>query len=372
MTEIGVASRPGPGRAGEARALARRLGRSPLGVAGGVMLAGLYAGALLAPFVAPYGERSSDRSRLYQPPQALRWVDAAGRFHLRPFVHPLRPAVGRFGYVEDRSRVLPVRLFVRGESYRWLGLVPGDRHLVGVEAPERVYLLGGDGFGRDVLSRLVFGAQVSLTVGLLGIAVSFVIGMLLGGISGYYGGAVDALLMRASELLLSIPGLYLILALRSVFPDDLPSRQVYLGIVGILALLGWASLARVIRGLVLSLREQDFVSAAVALGAEPLSVIVRHILPNTLSFAIVAATLAVPGYILGEVVLSFLGVGIQEPSASWGNMLNQARSLTTLRSFPWLLYGPGAAIFLTVMSWNFLGDALRDALDPRERSWGRA
>ena len=178
--------------------------------------------------------------------------------------------------------------------------------------------------------------------------------------------------MRLTELLLSIPSLYLIIALRAVFPMDLPSHQVYLGIVAILAFIGWAGLARVIRGLVLSMRKSDYVTAAEALGFGRLRVIARHVLPNTMSYVIVAATLSIPGYILGEVVLSFLGVGVQEPSASWGNMLNQARSIRALTSFPWLLFVPGTAIFLTVMAFNFLGDGLRDALDPRRVSGGRA
>src|SRR5262249_9672928 len=186
-----------------------------------------------------------------------------------------------------------------------------------------------------------------------GIAISFTIGLLLGGVSGYFGGWVDALIMRSTELLLTIPGLYLIVALRTIFPSDLPSQQIYLGIVAILAFIGWAALARLIRGIVLSIRTQEYVLAAQALGMGRLRIIARHILPNTLSFVIVAATIAVPGYILGEVFLSFLGVGVQEPSASWGNMLNQARSLRVLTSFPWLLWAPGTAIFLTVMAFDF-------------------
>ncbi len=350
----------------------RQMRRSPAALAGGCFLALLYGIALFGPFFAPYSQEASDRSRFYQPPQPLRWVDAGGRFHPNPFVHPMVPAAGGgFEYDEDRTRVVPIRWFVRGEPYRWLGVIPGDRHLFGVEGPGRVCLLGADGLGRDVLSRLVYGGQISLTVGLVGIAISFTLGLLLGGVSGYFGGWVDNLIMRFTELLLSIPGLYLILALRSVFPDSLPSQVVYLGIVAILAFIGWASLARVIRGLVLSLRTSEYVTAAEALGASRLRVIVRHILPNTMSFVIVAATLSVPGYILGEVVLSFLGVGVQEPSASWGNMLQQARSVRTMDSFPWLLWAPGTAIFLTVMAYNFLGDGLRDALDPRGVTGGR-
>jgi peptide/nickel transport system permease protein len=212
---------------------------------------------------------------------------------------------------------------------------------------------------------------VSLSIGLVGIAISFTLGMLLGGIAGYWGGRVDDGLMRLTELLLSIPGLYLLLGLRAVFPADLPSGRVYLAIVAILALLGWAGLARVIRGMVLSLRRAEFVTAAEALGMSRLRVLVRHILPNTLSFVIVAATIAVPGYILGEVVLSFIGLGVQEPAASWGNMLAQARSERMLISFPWMLVAPGAAILVTVMAFNLFGDGLRDALDPRASAGAR-
>ena len=269
-------------------------------------------------------------------------------------------------YVEDRGHPVEILALVRGERYRLLGLIPWDRHLYGSAPGEPpVFLLGADAFGRDEVSRLLFGAQVSLSVGLVGIALSFSLGMLLGGLSGYLGGWVDALIMRSSELLLAIPGLYLILALRALFPIQLPSQQVYLAIVAILALIGWAGLARVIRGMVMAIRRADYVIAAEALGLGRWRVLVRHILPNTVSYVIVAATLAVPGYILAEVFLSFLGVGVQEPAASWGNMLNQARGLRVLDSFPWLLYAPGAAIFVTVLAFNALGDGLRDALDPR-------
>ena len=343
----------------------RRFRLSRAGSTGAAILGLLYAIALFGGFVAPYTQESADRERFFQPPQRLHWIDETGRFHLVPFTRPMQPGDGAFAYTEDLTRRLPLRFLVRGEAYRWLGVVRTDRHLFGVEPPGRVLLLGADGFGRDVLSRLIYGSQISLTVGLVGIAISFTIGMLLGGISGYFGGWVDAFLMRFCELLLSIPGIYLILALRSVFPPDLPSPMVYLGIVAILALVGWASLARVVRGLVLSLRHSEFVVAAEALGMSRLRILVRHILPNTLSFVVVAATLSIPGYLLGEIVLSFLGVGVQEPSASWGNMLIQARSLRVLSSFPWLLYAPGAAIVLTVMAYNFVGDGLRDALDPR-------
>src|SRR6266545_1513210 len=349
----------------------RQFRKSPLGLAGGALLVVFYAIALFAPFLAPYAQETMDRERFYHPPQALHFRDAEGRLHL-PFVHPTVLEDARnFLFRPDRARREPPRLFVRGEPYRLFGVIPADRHLYGVDPPGRVFLLGADPFGRDVLTRLLYGAQISLTVGLVGIAISFTLGLLLGGISGYFGGWVDNLVMRGTELLLSIPGLYLIIALRAVFPVDLPSQQVYLAIVAILAFIGWAGLARVIRGMVLSIRRQEFVVAAEALGMSRLRIIARHVLPNTISFVIVAATISIPGYILGEVFLSFLGVGVQEPSASWGNMLNQARSLRALTSFPWLLWAPGIAIFLTVMAFNFFGDGLRDALDPRRVLGGK-
>jgi len=351
----------------------RQIQKSPTAIAGGALLVVFYLCAALAPFLAPYAQEEMDRQSYYHPPEGLHWRDASGKFHLVPFVYATTlDDPGAFHYADDRARPYPVRMFARGAPYTLLGVIRSDRHLFGVQPPGRVYVLGTDSFGRDVLWRLLYGAQISLTVGIVGIAISFTIGLLLGGISGYFGGFIDTAIMRTTELLLSIPSLYLIIALRAVFPIDLPSQQVYLGIVVILAFIGWAGLARVIRGLVLSIRRNEYVTAAEALGMSRLRIIARHILPNTLTFVIVAATLSVPGYILGEVVLSFLGVGVQEPSASWGNMLNQARGVRALTSFPWLLYVPGTAIFLTVMAFNFLGDGLRDALDPRRVSGGKS
>ncbi len=342
MNEAAVTAHPPQS---PARIFWRHFRRNPTALTGAALLVFLYGAATLAPFVAPYPEDEMDRvvyeSRLIDPARQI--------------------------YREDRERPVPLRFLVRGAPYRLLGVLPTDRHLFGADAPARVNLLGTDAAGRDELSRLLFGGQVSLTVGLVGIAISFTLGLLLGGVSGYVGGWLDALIMRFGELLLTIPGLYLLLALRAAIPLDLPSRQVYLTIVAILGLIGWAALARVIRGLVLSIRRQDYVTAAEALGMGRWRILVRHILPNTASFVIVAATVSVPGYILGEVVLSFLGVGVQEPAASWGNMLTQpARSLSVMTAFPWLVYAPGLAIFLTVMAFNLFGDGLRDALDPRQ------
>jgi len=354
------------------RVFRRQMRRSPLAIAGGGVLALFYLLALFAPFIAPYTQEEMDRDRYFHPPQAIHWSGPDG-LRARPFVYDTTlEDAGAFHYVEKDTAIRPVRFLVRGGSYALFGVIPTNVHLFGVDAPGRIYLFGTDSFGRDVFSRLLFGGQISLTVGLIGILISFTLGLLLGGVSGYLGGVSDTVIMRGTELLLSIPSLYLIIALRNVIPIDLPSQQVYLGIVAILAFIGWASLARVIRGLVLTIRKNEFVTAAEALGYSRFRIITRHILPNTMSYVIVAATLSIPSYILGEVVLSFIGVGVQEPSASWGNMLNQARSIRALTSFPWLLYAPGIAIFLTVMAFNVLGDGLRDALDPRRATGGRA
>jgi peptide/nickel transport system permease protein len=346
------------------RAFWRHFRRSPLAVGGGVILVVFYASALLASFLAPYSMELQDRERFYHPPTRIHIRDGESRL-VRPFVYGTRLADPvRLVYEEDRSRRYPIRLLVRGEPHRLLWLIPTDLHLFGVESPGKIFLFGSDQFGRDVFSRVLYGGQISLSVGLFGILITYSLGLLLGGIAGYFGGLVDNLLMRLSEIMMSIPALYLILALRAAFPDNIRSDVLYFMIILILSLVLWASLARVIRGMVLSIRENEYVTAAQAMGMSSMRIITRHVLPNTASFVIVAATLSVPGYILGEVALSFLGAGIQEPIASWGNMLQQAKSIRVLTSFPWILV-PGVFIFLTVLAFNFLGDGLRDALDPR-------
>lgn len=345
----------------------RHLLRNPAAVTGGVILAIFYLLVLFADMVAPYRMETQNRALNYCPPTRVRFIDSEGNFHLRPFVYG-KTLVDRLAtiYEDDTSVIHPIRFFVKGEPYRLFGLIPSDRHLFGVESDDgRVFLMGTDQFGRDVFSRLLFGGRISLSVGLVGILLSFGFGMVIGGISGYYGGWIDTVIMRSSELIMSIPALYLIISLRTALPQDIPSDQMYLIIVMILSLISWAGMSRIIRGMALSIKENDFVTAARALGYGPLRIIIRHILPNTLSFVIVAATISVPGYILGEVALSFLGVGINEPTASWGNMLKQAQSVRVLTSFPWIL-APGYVIFLTVLAYNFLGDGLRDALDPRK------
>jgi peptide/nickel transport system permease protein len=330
------------------------------------ILAVLYTAALFAGFLAPYGYDNSLNDMAFYPPMLTRIhvFDENGNF-TRPFVYGavLDDIIVR-SYQEDTSQKYPIRFFVRGDHYRILWVIKSNIHLFGVESPGRLYLFGSDNFGRDILSRILFGSQISLTIGIVGILISTVIGMLIGGIAGYFGGLVDFLSMRSVEVLLALPSLYFILILRQLFENKLSSTEMYLIIVIILALIGWATEARVIRGMVLSIKEHEYVIAARALGFSNARIIVRHILPNTLSFVIVTATLSVPFYILGEVALSFLGVGIQEPEASWGNMLSQAQNNRSLVFFPWVLI-PGFFIFIAVMAWNFLGDGLRDASDPR-------
>ena len=339
----------------------RRLKRRRVAMFGAWVLIALYTLALFAGFVAPYHFERQDRERFFHPPILPR-LDG-----FRLVVPRYEHKPGTFVYQAVPNDTKPLRFFVRGEKYKLFGLIPARTHLFGTgDDNYPIYLLGTDQFGRDVCSRLLYGSQISLSIGILGIALSFSFGLIFGGISGYFGGWTDTTIMRLCELIMSIPALYLIISLRSTFPPQLSSTQVYAMIVVILSCIGWASMARVIRGMTLSLRERQFVLAARTLGQTDLKVILRHILPGTFSYVIVAATLSVPYYILGEVVLSFLGVGIQEPDASWGLMLSAAQNTEYLRNYPWLL-APGAAIFITVLAFNFLGDGLRDAADTKSQ-----
>jgi peptide/nickel transport system permease protein len=337
----------------------RRLRRQRVALIGGIILVLLYLVSLFAGFVAPYDFERYDREALFHPPTGLHFQGA----HLA--VQNYEATQGNSKYRPVKGQVTPLHFFVKGEKYNLFGFIPMRLHLFGTADDKHpVYLLGTDQYGRDIFSRLLYGSQISLSIGLIGILIRFSLGIVIGGISGYFGGATDTIIMRFCEVVMSIPALYLIMSLRATFPPDLSSTKVYLMIVAILSFIGWAGTARVIRGMALSLRERQFVLAARTLGIPDWRIVLRHILPSTFSYVIVAATLSVPYYILGEVVLSFLGVGIQEPQASWGIMLSEAQNPEYLTNYPWLL-APGVAIFITVLAFNFLGDGLRDAADAK-------
>lgn len=353
----------------------RRLRRNRSAMLGGVILVMLYVVAILGSFVMPYEPGERNYSMTNHPPMLPRFVDENGKFHFRPFVYGMTMTDAmRQTYKYDLSAKHPIRFLVKGFPYKLWGVFSMETHLCGIDGDTRIAFFGTDSVGRDVFSRVVQGGKVSLSIGIVAISISLVIGMFMGGLAGYYGGWWDTVIMRGVEFLLSIPTLYLIIALRAFFQTktvfgiggaQITSTQMYLIIIVILSFIGWAGQARVIRGMVLSIKEQDYITAERALGASTPRIIILHILPNTLSYVIVSATIAVPGYILGEVALSFLGVGIQEPQVSWGIMLSQGQSVASMQNYPWLLFVPAFFIFLTVFAFNFLGDGVRDAVDPR-------
>jgi len=315
--------------------------------------------------IAPYHFDADDRVNPYHPPTKLHFYNE-GQIHFIPFVHAYTSNLNDFHqrvYTEDISKKYPLKLFVHGQSYRLWGLFESDIHLFGVAAPATIHLFGTDGRGRDLFARIVMGGRISFSIGIVGVIIAMVLGTIIGGIAGYFGGKIDQIIMRFAELFMMIPTFYLLLAIRSSLPPHLSSFQVYLLVTCILSCIGWASLARVIRGMVLTLREQDYVQVARLMGSSHLSIIVRHILPHTTSYLLVVISIAIPGYILAESGLSFLGLGIQEPFVSWGMLLSEAVSITQLKFHPWVLM-PGMFLFVTILSFNVLGDALRDILDP--------
>ncbi len=342
----------------------RRLRRHNLAMAAMVVLIVLHVFAIFADFWVPYGETETDRRRSYHPPTRVQFFDDGSL--TRPYVYGYDMVdPGRRQYEIDEDAKYEIQFFAQqGQTYELFGIIESNRRLFSVESPGKIYLVGADQYGRDIFSRLAFGARRSLFIGLIGIAISTTIGMIYGGVSGFFGGWVDNLMMRISEVIISIPAFYLLLALSAVLPANIPSDIRFMMIIGILSFIGWAGMARVIRGMVLSIRQQEFVHGAEAIGCSQPRIILRHILPNTLSYVIVNATLAVPGFILSESGLSLIGVGIQHPQASWGNMLSEALNLSSLSRFPWLLI-PGFMIFITVLSYSFFGDGVRDAFDPR-------
>ena len=335
-----------------------------------VVLGVIYFALLFADFIAPYTKDFSDRTMAYVPPSKIFTIDENGKFSM-PYTYNYKREFDaqelKIIYTLDRSQKHYVKFFAKGQKYKFLGLIPMKRHLVTTDESGRLYLLGTDINGRDVFSRILFGGRISMTIGFLALFVLFPIGLLYGGIAGYFGGKTDMIMMRFAEAVMSIPSFYLLIILASILPSGMTSVQRFMLIVVILALIGWAGFARVVRGMVLSIKNQEYIQAAKSIGASRLRIIVKHILPQTTSFVIVAMTLSVPSYILSESGLSFLGLGIQQPDASWGNMLKEAQEYTNIIYRPWLLT-PGFLIFIAVLAFNLIGDTIRDILDPKSKT----
>lgn len=334
-----------------------------------IILGLIYLALFLADFIAPYTKDFSDRTMAYVPPSKVFTIDKNGKLskpYTYNYIREFNPQTLEIEYNLDRSQKHYIKFFSQGEPYKFLGLIPMKRHLVTTDANGRLFLLGTDINGRDVFSRLLFGGRISMTIGFLALFVLFPIGLLYGGISGYFGGKIDMIMMRFAEAVMSIPSFYLLIILASILPSGMTSTQRFLLIVIILALIGWAGFARVVRGMVLSIKNQEYIQAARSIGASKMRIITKHILPQTTSFVIVAMTLSIPSYILSESGLSFLGLGIQQPDASWGNMLKEAQEFTNILYRPWLLT-PGFLIFVSVLAFNLIGDTIRDVLDPQSK-----
>ncbi len=325
-----------------------------------IVLGVIYLALFFADFIAPYTKDFSDRTMAYVPPSKIFTITPEGKLS-KPYTYNYVREFDKnnleIKYTLDRSKKHYIKIFSQGQPYKFLGLIPMKRHLVTTDADGRLYLLGTDINGRDVFSRLLFGGRISMTIGFLALFVLFPIGLLYGGISGYFGGKVDSIMMRFAEAVMSIPSFYLLIILASVLPSGMTSTQRFMLIVIILALIGWAGFARVVRGMVLSIKNQEYVQAAQSIGASKMRIITKHILPQTTSFVIVAMTLSVPSYILSESGLSFLGLGIQQP---------EAQEFTNIIYRPWLLT-PGFLIFVSVLAFNVIGDTIRDILDPKSK-----
>ena len=345
----------------------RKLKRHRFAMGGGILLLCLYLIALFAEFFGTQSVTRRNEDLINAPPQRIRFIDQ-GKLRA-PFVYGLQvsedPVTWRRIYTPDREQVHPIRVLVRGDRYKMWGLIESDLHLIGV-TEGTLALFGTDPLGRDLMSRTIAAMRISLSIGLIGVALSFILGCLLGGISGFFGGPVDMAIQRIIDFLVSIPTLPLWMALSAALPPEWPQLRIYFGITVILSLFGWPGLARTVRSKLIASREEDFVMAARIAGTGELKTIVSHLLPSFLSYLIVNVTLAIPGMILGETGLSFIGLGLRPPTVSWGVLLQDAQNIRTLYHTPWLLM-PGLFVIVVVLSFNFLGDGLRDAADPYQR-----
>ncbi|AZO11449.1 MULTISPECIES: ABC transporter permease [unclassified Mesorhizobium] len=339
--------------------------RHRLALISGIFLAALYFGILICEFLAPYNLHTRNMDYIYSPPQRVHLFHN-GQF-VGPFVYGRQMTLDmetlKRNYIEKQDDVQRIRFFCKGDSYRFWGLIEGDRHLVCPAENGQLFLAGTDRLGRDVFSRIIYGARISLTIGLVGIAFSFLLGIVIGGLAGYHGGIFDLIVQRVIEVLQSIPSIPLWLALAAIMPMTWSPILIYFGITVILGLLDWTGLARAVRSKLLALREEDYVLAAQLMGASSSRIIRRHLIPGFMSHLIATATISIPGMILGETALSFLGLGLRAPITSWGILLTEARSVSVIAFYPWLLL-PILPVILVILAFNFLGDGLRDAADP--------
>lgn len=346
-----------------------RFKKHTLAMIGLWLIAGLYLTAVFCEILAPYSKDTRHYDSIYAPPSTVRIFDEQGHIHF-PFVHTRTLDVDvetqQMRYVEDKEKRYPIRFFVRGDSYEFWGLWNSNIHLFGVDAPARLFLFGTDRMGRDMFSRCCYGSRISLSIGMLGVFLSLVLGLTLGGVSGYLGGWPDGIIQRVIEIIRCFPSIPLWMGLSAAMPQHWPPLKVYFVITIILSFVGWTDLARMVRGKLIALREEEFVLAARFAGAGHTRIIFRHLLPSFTSHIIVTVTLAIPGMILAETALSFLGIGLRPPITSLGVLLKEAQNITTIALYPWLLI-PVLFVIMIVLSFNFVGDGLRDAVDPYSR-----
>ena len=347
-----------------------RFRKHKVAVASTVVIVLFYLVGIFCEFLAPYDPFDYSIVYTYAPPQTIHFVDGSG-FHLRPFVYGLQPRRDpdnlQMIYVVDKEARYPIYFFVHGASYKLWGLFQTDLHLLGIKDPGgTMFLCGSDRKGRDVLSRVVYGTRISMSIGLVGVALSLILGIAIGGVSGYYGGRIDDLIQRMIEFLRSIPSIPLWMSLSAALPPHWPAVRIYFGITVILSLIGWTGLARVVRGRFLALREEDFIMAARLVGAGEMRIIGQHMVPSFMSHIIASITLSIPDMILSETALSFIGLGLRPPIVSWGVLLQEAQNVQAVMAAPWLFI-PGIFVIVVVLAFNFMGDGLRDAADPYSR-----